>query len=101
MSKQDDKLHEKIVAGLSDMRVSPAVLALQMARTNNRFVHESLLSYLINYVNIMAHKNLVPIQLADVQKVCRDIHQALAELGYASESYGNPGQIDTNEYVQV
>jgi len=80
MARQDDKLHEKIANGLSDTRVSPAVLSYKMM-SENLYVNESLMQYFINYVNIMAEAKLVPMHLAPIQQQCQQIQNSLQELG--------------------
>lgn len=98
MSLQDDKLHEKIVNGLADTRVSPAVLALHMLR-EGLYVNESLLQYFINYVNTMANAKLVPMHLAGHQQTCKAIQDSLQELGLLG-TYGRT-QEPSNEYLSL
>ena len=98
MSKQDDKLHTSIANGLSDTRVSPAVLALKMLQ-ENVYVNESLLQYFVNYVNTMATAKVLPLHLQEVQEHCKTLQISLQELGLL----GTQGrtQATQNEYLSL
>ena len=98
MSKHDDKLHEKIANGLADTRVSPAVLSYKML-AESRYVNESLLQYFINYVNVMAENQLVPMHLVELQQQCIAIQNSLQELGLL----GTQGRTHepSNEYLAL
>lgn len=100
MSAQDDKVHKQIVNGLNDMRVSPAVLALLMTKENAN-TNTEMFGYFVNYVNTMAHKNIVPLELADIQLLCRYLTTSLEELGLIGEAYGNPAAVDNHEYIAI
>ena len=80
MASIDQKLHDKIAAGLADQRVSPALLALKMTR-ENRYVNEAMLSYLINYVIMMSEQEMVPLPLVDIYNTCKQLRYSLEELG--------------------
>jgi pyrroloquinoline quinone (PQQ) biosynthesis protein C len=96
MATVDEKLHEKIAAGLSDSRVSPAVLALKMLKENT-YTNEQLLGYLVNYVIIMSEQKVIPMQLAEIQQTCKSLKISLEELGLT----GTIKSLDTNEYLIV
>lgn len=97
MAKLDDKLHDKIAAGLADQRIQPAVLAYKMLQ-ESQYVNESMLQYIINYINIMATSKLVPMQLVEVQKECQVLRNSLEELGLV----GVQGRTHvTNEYLAM
>lgn len=98
MSKQDDKLHTSIANGLSDTRVSPAVLALKMLQ-ENVYVNESLLQYFVNYVNTMANAKILPLHLQEVQEHCKTLQISLQELGLL----GTQGRVQAtqNEYLSL
>jgi hypothetical protein len=72
MASVDQKLHDKIAAGLADQRVSPAILALKMTR-ENRHVNEAMLGYLVSYVIFMADQEVIPMPLAEVQQICKTL----------------------------
>lgn len=80
MASIDQKLHDKIAAGLADQRVSPAILALKMTR-ENRYVNEAMLGYFINYVIMMSEQEMVPLPLADIHSICKQLRYSLEELG--------------------
>ena len=80
MASIDQKLHEKIVAGFADQRVSTAIMALKMTR-ENRYVNEAMLGYIVNYIIIMAEQELVPFPLVEVQQICKQLKFALEDLG--------------------
>jgi hypothetical protein len=98
MAKLEDKVHEKISAALSDSRVSPAVLARLMLN-ENKYVNESFLQYMVNYVIIMANRSHVPLYLEDVQKQCQFLYSSLQELGLTG-TYGRV-PVESNEYLAV
>jgi hypothetical protein len=62
-------------------------------------VQEANLAYMINYVNIMAGKNLVPIQMKPLYDMCVAIRGALQELGIIDTL--KPAPLDYEEYLQV
>ena len=80
MASIDQKLHDKIAAGLADQRVSPALLALKMTR-ENRYVNEAMLGYLVNYVIMMSEQEMVPLPLVDIHNICKQLRYSLEELG--------------------
>ena len=85
MASIEDKAHAKFAATLADARVSPAVLAMLM-RNESKYVNESLLQYFVSYVKLMAESHIVPMQLADIQKVCSSINDSLQELGLTGKT---------------
>jgi hypothetical protein len=98
MAKQDDKVHNHIAAGLSDTRVSPAVLALKMLQ-ENVYVNESLLQYFVNYINTMANAKVLPLHLQEVQGQCQALQISLQELGLL----GTQGRVQatSNEFLSL
>ena len=93
-----DKLHKQITKGLGNHDVSPAVLAYKMLR-ESKYVNESLLQYMINYINIMANSKVVPVHLAEIQSICSYLNVSLEELGLVGD-VGRQVMV-TNEYLQV
>lgn len=85
MASIEDKAHAKLANALADARVSPAVMAMQM-KNESKYVNESLLQYFVNYVKLMAESKIVPMQLADIQRVCSNINISLQELGLTGET---------------
>ena len=67
-----DKTHKAIAKGLGHTDVSPAALAYKMLQ-ESRYVNESLLQYLVNYVVIMATHPVMPLHLKPVQDECKVI----------------------------
>lgn len=92
----EQKLHDKIAAGLGNSRISPAVLATHMIK-ENVYVNESLLMYLTNYVIYMADSKLIPLNLVDIQNICKLLKVSLQELGLTGIS--ELGEVDGNEYL--
>jgi hypothetical protein len=85
MASIEDKAHAKFTNALADSRVSPAVLAMLM-RHESKYVNESLLQYFVSYVQMMAESKIVPMQLSDIQKLCKTINISLQELGLTGET---------------
>ncbi len=85
MAAIDQKLHEKIVAGLSNNAVSPAVLGMLMAR-ESLYVNESFLQYFIGYIDYMASTTLIPVHLKDLHETCKVIKDSLVELGLTGDT---------------
>ena len=79
-----DKLHKQIVKGLGNHDVSPAVLAYKMLN-ESRYVNESLVQYMVNYINIMANAKIVPLHLVEIREVCKYLNISLQELGLVGE----------------
>jgi hypothetical protein len=98
MNKATEKLHNQIVAGLGHNDVSPAALAYKMHR-ESLYVNESLLHYMINYINLMAEAKIIPMHLANVQQVCKTLNGSLQELGLVGE-YGRVPH-SANELLQL
>ena len=96
MASLEDKVHDKFASGLADSRFQPAVAALHM-QTENKYVNESLIQYMTNYVIQMSEMKTVPMHLADVQKTCQALHSSLTELGLT----GTTRSVDKNEYLVV
>ena len=80
MASLEESAHKKFAAGLADNRVSPAILAMKMSR-ENAAVNEAMLSYLINYIIIVADKHVVPFHMKAVQEICKNLKGSLEELG--------------------
>jgi hypothetical protein len=97
MPSLEDKVHDKLVSGLSDSRVSPAVLAIKMHR-ENLYVNESFMQYMTNYIIQLAESPLIPVQLAEIQQQCRALKISLEELGLTGSTRKS---LDINEYLVV
>jgi hypothetical protein len=82
-----EKLHRKMVDGFSNYDVSPAVLSYKMLR-ESRYVNESLLQYLVSYVNLMSNSRIVPEHLKEIQDICQHINISLQELGLVGDIGG-------------
>jgi len=93
-----DKTHKAIAKGLGHTDVSPAALAYKMLQ-ESRYVNESLLQYLVNYVVIMATHPVMPLHLKPVQDECKVIYTSLQELGLTG-TVGRESE-KTNEFIQV
>ena len=65
----------------------------------SKYVNESLLQYMVNYINIMANSKIVPVHLADIQSICKYLNVSLQELGLVGD-VGRQVMV-TNEYLQV
>lgn len=98
MASVEDSVHKKLSAGFADQRLSPAVLAMKMTR-ENLAVQEAALSYLINYILIMAEKPLIPFQMVELQNICKLLKISLEELGLTGKI--QKVTVDTNEYLVV
>ena len=98
MAVLETKAHDKLVAALSDIRCSPAVMARYM-KNESTYVNESVLQYLVNYVVIMANLDTVPVNLIDVKKTCDLLYCSLQELGLT----GTVGRMSDvgSEYLAV
>ena len=72
-----DKTHKAIAKGLGHTDVSPAALAYKMLQ-ESRYVNESLLQYLVNYVVIMATHPVMPLHLKPVQDECKTIYTSVS-----------------------
>jgi hypothetical protein len=97
MASLEDRIHDKFAAGLSDSRVSPAVLAMHMQQ-ENKYVNESLIQYITNYIIQMSDMSTVPMHLAEVQRTCRYLKDSLVELGLTGETRSSS---QTHEYLVV
>lgn len=93
-----DKLHKQIVKGFGNHDVSPAAMAYKMHR-ESQYVNESVLQYMINYINITANAKVIPVHLADIQKVCVYLNNSLQELGLVGE-VGRPVSVST-DYLAI
>ena len=94
MTSTEQKLHDKIAAGLADKRLSTRLLALKMTR-ENRFVNEAMVDYLIDYIVIMADQTIVPMPLAEIHHICKQLKYSLEELGLT----GNEQEDLANEFL--
>lgn len=93
-----DKLHKQISKGFGSYDVSPAAMAYKMKR-ESKYVNESILQYLINYVVVMATAEIVPFHLKEIQEQCQALYCSLQELGLT----GTIGResVDNTEYLVV
>ena len=98
MASIEEKVHAQFTTGLADTRLSPAVLAYKM-KEESKYVNESVLQYIVNYVLVMADSRLVPFRLEEIHKLCQLIKLSFEELGLTG-MIGRK-EIDTNEYLQV
>ena len=97
MASLEDKVHDKFAAGLADSRFQPAVAAMGMVR-ENKYVNESLIQYMTNYVIQMADLKMVPMHLTEVQAICKVLKISLQELGLT----GDTGRLaESREYLQT
>ena len=67
-----DKLHKELAKGFGNNHISPSTMAYKMLG-ESRYVNESVLQYMINYVIIMATHPVVPLHLEEVHKECKAI----------------------------
>ena len=76
------KLHDSIVNGMSSYEVSPAGAAYKML-DESRFVNESTLQYLLNYIIVWGTRDEdhVPPYNKDVYIICKQLYRILKELG--------------------
>ena len=93
-----DKLHKHLVKGFGHNDVQPAAMAYKMLH-ESKYVNESVLQYLINYVIVMADHPVVPMRLAEVHQICKALKLSLEELGLT----GMTGRQETanHEYLSV
>lgn len=98
MPSLEEGAHKKISAIFADQRISPASLAVKLTK-DTLVVNEGVLSYIINYVILMAESPIVPLQLADVQQICKALKVSLEELGLTGIVRREP--VDNNEYLAV
>ena len=98
MENQLNKLHKHIAKGLGNHDISPAGMAYKML-DESRYVNESLMQYMVNYIIIMATHPLIPLHLTEVHQECKAIYNSLQELGLT----GTVGREVTrcNEYLAV
>lgn len=80
----NDKLHKQLVTGFGNSAISPATMAYKMHR-ESLYVNESVMQYMINYINIMANAKIIPFHLAEIQSICRYLNTSLEELGLVGE----------------
>ena len=85
----------KLANGLADTRMSPAILAMKISRENGS-VNKAMLDMLINYIIIVANKNIVPFHMKEVQDTCKNLLLSLEELGLTGRV-----QPTANEYLAV
>ena len=96
MASLEDKVHDKFANDLADSRFQPAVAAMQMQR-ENKYVNESLIQYITNYIIQMADMHTVPMHLVDIQELCRNLKLSLTELGLT----GDTRSVDRKDYLVV
>jgi hypothetical protein len=97
MSAKEFKAIEKLSAALADMRLSPAVMALQLTRENT-FVQESFIGMFTNYVITMANKNVIPVNQKEIYDLCVALESSLSELGLTGAANS---EAEYNEYLSV
>ena len=95
MASLEESTYKKLSAGLADIRMSPAILAMKISRENGQ-VNEAMLSLLVNWVIIVANKQLVPFHMKEVQDTCRLLLTSLEELGLTGAV-----QPEYNEWLAV
>lgn len=98
MASIEESTYKKLVAGLADQRLSPAILAMKITR-EGRAVNEAMLGMLINYIIIMADKPLIPFTLVEVQQQCKLLKISLEELGLTGKVLKEP--VNNYEFLQV
>lgn len=98
MASLDENAHKKISAAFADQRISPAILAYKLIR-ETKAVNEAALAYMINYVIMMSDSKLVPMQLLELQQICKALKISLEELGLTGKV--QQGMVDSNEYLAV
>jgi len=74
------KAHDKLVQVLGHRDTSPAAMAYQMLH-ESKYVNESMLQYIISYINMMAKSKIVPQHLEEIREVCVYLNNDLEELG--------------------
>lgn len=98
MAKLEDKAHDKFVSALADSRCSPAVLARKMLN-ESRYVNESVLQYLVNYIITVANASHIPLYLEEHKQQCEILYLCLQELGLTG-TIGRE-QSDNREFLSV
>jgi hypothetical protein len=93
----EDKTHKAIAAGLGHSDLSPAVLAYKMLH-ESKYVNESMIQYLVNYIIIMASHPVIPFHLAGVHEQCKTLKILLEELGLTGDTRY---PVDNTEYLAV
>jgi hypothetical protein len=93
-----EKLHKQMAKGFGNHDVSPAVLAYKMLN-ESKYVNESALQYMVNYINIMANSKIVPMHLLEIREICRYLNISLQELGLVGEVGRVPEE--SNEYLAI
>jgi len=97
MSAKEFKAVDKLSAALGDLRLSPAVMGLQMTRENVH-VQEAFIGMFTNYVINMANKNVIPVNQKEVYDLCVALESSLSELGLTGAS---SSKAEYNEYLSV
>ena len=80
-----DKFQKQISAGFGRHDVSPLALAYKMLK-ESRYVNESMLQYLVNYVKVMAEHPVIPVHLEEIHVVCKALNGSIEELGLLGTS---------------
>ena len=75
-----EKTHKAIVQGLGHTDSSPASLAYKMLY-ESKYVNESLIQYMTNYITIMAKHPVIPPHLEGIKEICIHLNDTLEELG--------------------
>ena len=80
-----DKLQKQMSAGFGSHHISPMAMAYKMLK-ESRYVNESMLQYLVNYVKVMAEHPVIPVHLEDIHVVCKALNGSIEELGLLGTS---------------
>lgn len=93
----EEKTHKAVVAGFGHSDLSPAAMAYKMLH-ESKFVNESMLQYIVNYIIIMASNPVIPMHLTDIHEQCKTFKILLEELGFTGDTRY---PVDKNEYLAV
>ena len=93
-----EKLQKQISKGFGSHDVSPAAMAYKMLR-ESKYVNESLLQYMVSYINMLASAKIIPVHLKEIQDICKYLNLSLQELGLV----GDVGRVPevASEYLAV
>lgn len=92
-----EKLQKQISKGFGSHDISPAAMAYKMLR-ESKYVNESMLQYLVNYVIVMAEHPVIPVHLEEIHYTCKAIKDSLEELGLTGATRQ---QVVGTEYLAV
>jgi hypothetical protein len=57
------------------------MLSMELTRENDLQTHQRFLSYALYYIRFMAELQYLPVELKEVNDICKDIWISLKELG--------------------